>query len=298
MESIEGILLRHSARGMTKLALELPVDFCARAARQVLSWPLGKVALLTGFDVGGAPETDGPTGTYVMAKALMKLGFTPVVVSEAPVCAYFNELHIQTSTVQPDDSDNAMGRLLDSLSPVGIVSLERCGRNLHSRYCNMRGVDISRRTSPTDELVVQAARRNIPTIGVGDGGNEIGMGNVAHAIARKLTLEPCVVTVDNLVGDGVELGRLRHSSRHGQVRPGKAAARVRPDQRFLPIHRRARKRRRHYRAPRGHRGRLLPGDRARRGGSAASSIDAGRVNRGRRRVHVSANAPPSPVHAD
>lgn len=25
------------------------------------------------------------------------------------------------------------------------------------------------------------------------------MGNVAHAIARKLTLEPCVVTVDNLV---------------------------------------------------------------------------------------------------
>ena len=52
MESIEGILLRHSARGMTKLALELPVDFCARAARQVLSWPLGKVALLTGFDVG------------------------------------------------------------------------------------------------------------------------------------------------------------------------------------------------------------------------------------------------------
>ena len=199
MESIEGILLRHSARGMTKLALELPVDFCARAARQVLSWPLGKVALLTGFDVGGAPETDGPTGTYVMAKSLMKLGFTPVVVSEAPVCAYFNELHIQTRTVQPDDSDNAMGRLLDSLSPVGIVSIERCGRNLHSRYCNMRGVDISRRTSPTDELVVQAARRNIPTIGVGDGGNEIGMGNVAHAIARKLTLEPCVVTVDNLV---------------------------------------------------------------------------------------------------
>ena len=199
MESIEGILLRHSARGMTKLALELPADFCARAARQILSWPLGKVALLTGFDVGGAPETDGPTGTYVMAKALMKLGFTPVVVSEAPVCAYFNELHIQTRTVQTDDSDDAMGRLLDSLAPVGIVSIERCGRNLHGRYCNMRGVDISRHTSPTDELVVQAARRNIPTIGVGDGGNEIGMGNVAHAIARKLTLEPCVVTVDNLV---------------------------------------------------------------------------------------------------
>ena len=48
-------------------------------------------------------------------------------------------------------------------------------------------------------LVVQAARRGIPTVGVGDGGNEIGMGNVAHVIARRLALEPCVVTVDNLV---------------------------------------------------------------------------------------------------
>ena len=63
----------------------------------------------------------------------------------------------------------------------------------------MRGKDISDATSPIDELVVQAARRGIPTVGVGDGGNEIGMGNVAHAIARRLALEPCVVTVDDLV---------------------------------------------------------------------------------------------------
>ena len=197
MESIEGILLRHSARGMTTLALELPADFCARAARQILSWPLGKVALLTGFDVGGAPETDGPTGTYVMAKALIKLGFTPVVVSEAPVCAYFNELHIQTRTVQPDDSDDAIGRLLDSLSPVGIVSIERCGRNLHGRYCNMRGVDISKRTSPTDELVVQAARRNIPTIGVGDGGNEMGMGTYRDVIEHFVPFGGTICTAES-----------------------------------------------------------------------------------------------------
>ena len=217
------------------------------------------------------------------------------MVSEAPVCAYFNELHIQTRTVQPDDSDDAMGRLLDSLAPVGIVSIERCGRNLHGRYCNMRGVDISKRTSPTDELVVQAARRNIPTIGVGDGGNEIGMGNVAHAIARKLTLEPCVVTVDNLVVATVSnWGGYGIAAAMGR----EAAARVRPDQRLLPLHRRTRKRGRHHRALRGHRGRLLPGNRAQRGGSAASSIGAGRANRGRRCVRTRVNTPPSPVHTD
>ncbi|MBR1722838.1 MAG: DUF4392 domain-containing protein, partial [Treponema sp.] len=35
--------------------------------------------------------------------------------------------------------------------------------------------------------------------GVGDGGNEIGMGNVADIIEEKLSLKPCVVTVDELV---------------------------------------------------------------------------------------------------
>ena len=199
MGAIEQAVLRRSARGMTKLLTELPSDFCARAANEILSWPLGKVALLTGFDVGGVPETDGPTGTYVMAKALMKLGYEPVVISEPALCAYFKELSMPVREVSPDDGTAEMGALLDELAPVGIVSVERCGRNLHGLYCNMRGVDISGRTSPVDELVVQAARRDIPTIGVGDGGNEIGMGNVAHAIARKLALEPCVVTVDNLV---------------------------------------------------------------------------------------------------
>jgi hypothetical protein len=39
----------------------------------------------------------------------------------------------------------------------------------------------------------------IPTIGVGDGGNEIGMGKVSGVIRRKLSLESCVVSTDVLV---------------------------------------------------------------------------------------------------
>lgn len=149
--------------------------------------------------MGDAPETDGATGTFVMAQALRRLGFAPVVVSEPALCAYFEAQGFVTHIVSPDDSVFSMEALLDALAPVGIVSIERCGRNFHGLYCNMRGKDISDATSPIDELVVRAARRGIPTVGVGDGGNEIGMGNVAHAIARRLALEPCVVTVDNLV---------------------------------------------------------------------------------------------------
>lgn len=199
METIEQIVLHHSARGMTRLLPELPADFCMRAAREVLSWRCGVVVLLTGFDVGGAPETDGPTGTYVLACALVDLGYRPVVVSEASVCAFFASHGIATREVHPGDGADSMRLLLDALVPVGIVSIERCGRTSRGVYLNMRGVDISAHTSPSDELVVQAALRGIHTVGVGDGGNEIGMGNVARAISRRLSLEPCTVTVDCLV---------------------------------------------------------------------------------------------------
>lgn len=169
------------------------------AARDILSWQPGVVLLLTGFDVGGAPETDGPTGTYIMAQALSQLGHHPVVVSEGSTCAFFKTLGVATEEVMPDDDVAYMGKMLDFLDPVGIVSIERCGKNCRGKYCNMRGKDISAQTSPLDELVIQATRRAIPTIGVGDGGNEIGMGNVAQTISEKLELEPCAVTVDRLV---------------------------------------------------------------------------------------------------
>ena len=73
--------------------------------------------------------------------------------------------------------------------------------------CNMqvlRGVSISEHTAPIDELFV-AYQGVIPSIGVGDGGNEIGMGKIAGAISRKLSLEPCVVSTDILVVATVDL---------------------------------------------------------------------------------------------
>ena len=69
-ESIEGIILRHSKRGMTILQRELPEDYCRIAAREILSWKRGTVLLTTGFYVAGFAETDGPLGTVAVSKAL------------------------------------------------------------------------------------------------------------------------------------------------------------------------------------------------------------------------------------
>lgn len=122
MQTIEDIILRHSARGMTRLVSELPCDFCAEAAREIASWPRDTVALLTGFDVGGSLGTDGPAGTYVVAKALIDLGFLPIVVSEHPTCAYFSELGVKTCEVSPGCDAAFMGMLLDTLAPRGAAN--------------------------------------------------------------------------------------------------------------------------------------------------------------------------------
>ena len=44
-----------------------------------------------------------------------------------------------------------------------------------------------------------ASERHILTVGIGDGGNEIGMGNLKDVIAEKLDLNPCTVPVDELI---------------------------------------------------------------------------------------------------
>ena len=195
---IEDAILQHSHRGMTKLANFMPVDFCHEAAREILSWERGTVFLTTGFFVNGFPETDGPAGTMVVARALQLLGFFPVIVAEPFARAYFADLDIAVLSVQKTYDEQRYRDLIESFNPVGLISIERCGRNADGDYLNMRGRSVGDLTSSVDDLFLMA-KGQIPTIGIGDGGNEIGMGALLDAIEATLEIDPCVVPVDKLV---------------------------------------------------------------------------------------------------
>jgi hypothetical protein len=73
-------------------------------------------------------------------------------------------------------------RILDELRPKAIIAVERAGMTPRGTYHNMLGQDYSEGRARIDYLVQEAAKSGIPTIGVGDGGNEIGMGAVAQAV--------------------------------------------------------------------------------------------------------------------
>ena len=84
---------------------------------------------------------------------------------------------------------------LDKYTPQAIVSIERPGQAADGSYYNMRGENISARTACFDTFMNLS---HCPTIAVGDGGNEIGMGKVIRAI-RDLNIVPAVTGCDELI---------------------------------------------------------------------------------------------------
>lgn len=200
-DSIDEIILQRSSRGMEIVARDLPKDRCHVAARALLGCPRGVVGIATGFYVAGAAETDGPPGAHFLALGLRKLGFEPVILTDrlgsglfAPGGLPVVEVAIQSQA----HAAQSYREFADTHAPVALVSIERCGRAADGEYKNMRGVKISAHTAPID-VWFELARPDATTIAIGDGGNEIGMGNLAPIIRKRLGIDPCIVPVDHLV---------------------------------------------------------------------------------------------------
>src|SRR5262249_21709863 len=74
---------------------------------------------------------------------------------------------------------------------------------------SMRGRDLTAVTSPSHVLFEEAAHRERPltTVGVGDGGNEVGMGKIAWDVIRRNIPDggriACPRPVDDLIVAGV-----------------------------------------------------------------------------------------------
>lgn len=204
-EKIDEIVLRHTQRGMHILREHQKSGLCESAAREILSWEKGTVLLATGFYVAGYAETDGPAGTMVCAKALAALGYHPVIVTDSFCKGFFEPEGIETEYLPMDADDDACNAVVKKYQPVGMISIERCGKNTENDYANMRGISIREHTAPVDRIFelfgpdAEEDGKRIPTIGVGDGGNEIGMGNLADVIEKELSLVPCKVRTDFLV---------------------------------------------------------------------------------------------------
>ncbi len=178
-----------------------------RAARALIA--ARTVLIVTGFIVAdGMPETDGPPGAAVLGRALRRRGarvrYTSDPATLPSLTAALEALGEPPEVFAYPDTPGAAAAVLARERPTHLVAIERPGRGRGGDYLNARGISVRDWNRPIDELFL--GRRRPITVGVGDGGNEIGMGRVRARLAREGRLMAriaSVVSVDHLVVAGV-----------------------------------------------------------------------------------------------
>lgn len=172
--------------------------------------PGDTVGILTGFLIPPeyAPETDGPLGAVILARAIRdRLGGVPIIMCEeaaveackaAGRAANLEIDHAGNLSADRDGvgivafpTEEAEARsFVDTFlayEPVAVVAVEKPSPNRAGRYHTMTGQDISAATAKIDTLFEASnLDEEVFTVGVGDGGNEIGMGGIEATVREDV----------------------------------------------------------------------------------------------------------------
>ncbi|MGC1276205.1 MAG: glutamate cyclase domain-containing protein [Planctomycetaceae bacterium] len=187
-------------------------------AAKSLAAPGTHAVIVTGFFIPlaepAAAETDGPPGAVALAETLRRLSRSATLVTD-PFCgpavrAAAAAADLPDSIVRVLQEPSELAALLERSSPraTHLIAIERVGpgytddvlrsrcgaeaalqfaecvpRELWSRCLNMRGVPIEEWTVDFS-AVFEAPPAGVTTIGLGDGGNELGLGKFSWCDLR------------------------------------------------------------------------------------------------------------------
>lgn len=181
-QAIEALLTAQNPRRMRELRAALEPGYCLRAARLIHNTE-GPVWVCTGFPVANSFETDGPAGALALCDHLQSLNRPIRFIAGSTLVDILADRfpHWPLQSYNADDAAREAETLLAQEQPGLIIVIERPGANVDGRYYNMAGKDISADCAPFEPYLAKA---NCPVIGIGDGGNEIGMGNLKHVVCH------------------------------------------------------------------------------------------------------------------
>jgi hypothetical protein len=209
-----------------------PDDF-EDACGVIAATPTPSLLIVTGFHIATASppasETDGPLGVVFLARALSEEDFRIRILADGTAARAMGEgfahMHLHDRVSIQDmatDKEKYFYQFKGNMSkeeflaeaeamqdrewtPDQLIAVERPGPSFKDGRCySMRGHDITSHTTPSEVLF---QRHTVNTFGIGDGGNEIGMGKIPHeTIVKNIPngdLIHCRVATDHLIVAGV-----------------------------------------------------------------------------------------------
>jgi hypothetical protein len=220
---LESICSRDVGRGIESLVKAAKGGLLG-AARSIAEHSYPYVAIITGFFMPNGnppcPETDGPIGCALLAAILVEVGIPVRIVTDS-LCYQTVKTAVIETGVSSDipfdivnngevkENQHCVTSLLEfwkSLpSPIShIISIERAGPGKDGIVRNMRGEDVTAYTAPLHLLFES---KEIISVGIGDGGNELGMGNISQEIIAESIRHgeeiACQIKCDYLIVCGV-----------------------------------------------------------------------------------------------
>jgi hypothetical protein len=183
-------LPRGARWAMYQMAREAAGMPLVHAAAREFDRPPARVLLVSGAAVPGhmpVGENDGPIGTVVLARALAALGHTVRVLTDPMAAEPFRGLlratRLDVEVLEIGLESLAMQERLAAESDI-LCAIERLGGNVNGIIYGATGVSRAAFRANLDRLFHAARAMGKRTLGIGDGGNEIGFGNI-HAQLSK-----------------------------------------------------------------------------------------------------------------
>lgn len=213
LDQIEALIQEDvNARGLARdlednLITRCRGDFAA-ACQELAATKEGHTAIITGFWIpaAGAAETDGPLGAVLLGQVLATLGWRVELLAE-PFCSEVMRLALSKDPSLTVGAQIAVHDLTADTEPPAnlthLIAIERVGPNhahedippANRDQCHtMRGyiitdkmTSVHRWFESSENLSKGRKPPEYSTIGIGDGGNEIGMGKAPrHVIAKNV----------------------------------------------------------------------------------------------------------------
>lgn len=198
-----------------------PLVYSAAQALLERVKPRDTVVFCTGFfdPPSMIDEMDGPLGAVALARMLcVLLDITPVFLTEVANMERMTGLArsmglevldydmARTTPFKaavmplPIDHERAKAeaeRLCRVCEPKAIIAIEKPAPCPRGRYHTGKGLDVTDTVGKVNHVFEEARRKGVLTIGIGDGGNEVGMGNILDDVIR-------VVPTGNVIGTDVQ----------------------------------------------------------------------------------------------